>query len=625
MKRIVERFLGIALVVNATMVPLSAEEKTFQEFMDEQYVELMEGDYTTLHFGLRDYASMGIEKPDVSFGSVSWDDYESDLKDAQETLQELESYDYNALTDAEKVDYDVFHESLENTILLNQYPYFDWGFNPSNGVIDGLLTTCTEFVFYEKEDIDDYLTMLASADEYIDDVIEITQKQVDKGYFLNDMMVEEALDAIDKFVEKKNDNQLIVIFDKNVDAFTGLSDGEREAYKKKNRDIVLNEFIPSYEKAGAQIEAWKQSRTAGDRVCDLEDGKEYYASLARSKTSLNMSVEEMLDVCNEYLDRSIDEFYDLLMHGDEDAMEEELDFADADDVLQYLQNHLDDFPVGPEVTYTATYLDPSVANDSVVAYYMEPPVDDIKDNVIKINGDNISDKNELYSTLAHEGFPGHLFQITYYLNTNPSKLRTQLSAQGYTEGWGMYAEMMALDVSELNEDAKLYQKLNTGISYVMGAAIDLGVNGLGWSVEDTEDYLDDLGLNSEIAEDLYEFVVTRPGSILPYGVGLAEYENLRVDTMKSLGKKFDLKEFNTVLLEGGARPFARVEKDVESYVSSKGGKSKKTDTKKHTEKKDKTDNKATSSRNAGFIVAGVCVVLLGCIVLIRVLRKRRKQ
>lgn len=568
MKKLVNGILGSFLMISSILTPIHAKE-SFSDFEDELFQEMMSEDYTTLHFSLRDYQKYGIEKPDVNIGDASWDDYEDNVEDCDEYLKKLQSFDYDSLSETEQKDYRTISFYLERNKELNSYPYFDWAFNSAEGVIDNLLTTFTEFVFYEKEDIDDYLATLASVPAYLDQCLENTKKQAAKGYFLTDAMLKATEDAIEKFVDKKDDNELIKIFDENIDAFDGLSAEEKEAYKKKNREIVLNAYIPSYEKVAEELQKLKGSRKADYNVSSLDGGSEYYAALARYKTSIDADVETILDICTQYIEKSVDELYDIMQNHSE-VTEETLDFDSAEDVLSYLEGHLDAFPVLDKVYYDVQYLDPSVANDSIVAYYLSPPVDDMRDNVIKINGDNVSDVLDLYTTLAHEGFPGHLYQTNYYIQHQPSLLRTQLTMMGYQEGWGMFAEGQALHVSGLSEYASEYQKINIELNYVLSAAVDLGVNGLGWSTKDVSKYLDRLDLNSSIAKDLYDFATLQPGTILPYGVGVAMFELLENKAKNALGNDFDQKAFNEVLLNDGNRPFEVVEDAVNAYCGIDG-------------------------------------------------------
>ena len=618
MKKLVNGILGTFLLISSILTPIHAEE-SFSEFEDELFQEMMSEDYTTLHFSLRDYQKYGIEKPEVNIGDASWDEYEDSVEDCDEYLKKLQSFDYDSLSETEQKDYRTIAFYLERNKELNSYPYFDWAFNSAEGVIDNLLTTFTEFVFYEKEDIDDYLTTLASVPAYLDQCLENTKKQAAEGYFLTDAMLKETEDAIAKFVDKKDDNELIKIFDENIDAFDGLSAEEKEAYKKKNQEIVLNAYIPSYEKVAEELQKLKGARKADYNVSSLDGGSEYYAALARYKTSIDADVETILDICTQYIEKSVDELYDIMQNHSE-VTEETLDFDSAEDVLSYLEGHLDAFPALDKVYYNVQYLDPSVANDSIVAYYLSPPVDDMRDNVIKINGDNVSDVIDLYTTLAHEGFPGHLYQTNYYILQQPSLLRTQLTMMGYQEGWGMFAEGQALHVSGLSEYASEYQKINIELNYVLSAAVDLGVNGLGWSTKDVSKYLDNLDLNSSIAKDLYDFATLQPGTILPYGVGVAMFELLENKAKNALGNDFDQKAFNEVLLNDGNRPFEVVEDDVNAYCGIDGDD-------ENNIISHRSNNKETPVKeDVNWLVYGVCgcgIIVIGALGVILYVKSRK--
>lgn len=623
-KRIINSVVGISLSIGMLCTPINADE-SFSDFEDALFKDLMESDYTSMHYALKDYEKLNIEKPELNVGDASWEDYEETVEESQAYLDELHEFDYDSLTDTEKKDYQTIEAYLYQQINLNSYPYFDWAFNSSTGVIDNLLTTFTEFVFYEKEDFDDYLEVLASVPDYLDQCLENTKKQAEKGYFLTDTMLQDTEDAIDKFVEKTDDNELIRIFDENVDAFDGLSDSEKKTYKEKNRDIVLNSYIPAYKKVGEELLKLKGSRDGEYNVSSLEDGADYYQAYAQYQTSMNTDVDTMLDVCTQFLNQSIIEFYDLVSsHSDE--INEEINLESSEDVLTYLEQHLDNFPELQKVDYNVKYLDPSVASDSVVAYYLTPPIDDIQENVIKVNGDNISDTTDLYIALSHEGFPGHLFQFNYYYSTNPANIRTQITMMGYQEGWAMYASSQALSVSNLNTYSSEYQKLNNEINYVLDAAVDLGVNGLGWSTSDISDYLNNLGLNEDSAKSLYDYVTEYPGVLLSYGVGVAMFELLQDKAENALGDDFDQKEFNTVILNDGPRTFELVEEDVNAYCGIEN-----TDDNnifKHISYSEKPDSSSQSNTNKSvnwilYGTIGVGIMAIGAISIIMIIKSRK--
>ncbi|MBR2825073.1 MAG: DUF885 domain-containing protein [Solobacterium sp.] len=568
--------LVLALVLStSTMTTLKAEEenKEFTDFLDNEFIETMEGDYLSLHYTLKDYSSWNIEKPEVIVGEEYIASYQEAIDENNEVLKKLESFDYNSLSEEQKYDYDVIKAYLQQSSGINAYPMLDAKFNPNTGVLDNIITNFEEFVFYKKEDIDDYLTLLPTIRTYLEGCLDVTALQVNEGIFLSDSLLDESLDFIDGFTSKVVDNAMVVSFDNKIDEFVGLSEEQKEEYKQKNLEAVQQQVIPAYQMVADKLETWHESSKYSGGLYYYPNGKEYYANLAKSKSSTNKSVEELLKLCEDYVNEIMQVYMELyIFDQDIDAETEDAStgLETAEEVLTYLQNHLEDYPTGPKVSFKESYLDPTIANPSIVAYYMQPPVDDISNNVIKINGDNIGSNIDLYGTLAHEGFPGHLYQITWFIDQNAHPIRQVTSSIGYLEGWAMYGEFNAYINSPLEPFVGLNAAVSTGLGYVLDAYVDLGVNGLGWTVDDVADHLRDLGLNPGAAEDLYDFVISKPGLILPYGVGMAYMQKFRGKVYAALGDDFDVVEFNKVILTHGDRPFELVEKDVDNYIRSKG-------------------------------------------------------
>lgn len=573
MKKIRNMILTAAV---AAAMPLStltiaadeSEDRAFEEFMDAEFREAMESDYMTLHYALKDYSEMDIDKPDLTIGEATWESYEEAYQEAEDTIRELKSFDRTKLSAENQINYDTYLFYLQRMSELNSMPLFDFAFSP-NGVIDNLIVNYTEFVFYREEDINDYLEVLSTTDEYINECLEVTKRQASEGYFMCDAALDESLESINKFIAKTDDNELIIIFEKNIDAMSDVSDEHKQEYKDRNRDIVLNEYIPACRSAAEELEKLRGSRQAGDSVYDLAGGKEYYESLLKLKTSTDATAQEIFDMADAYLQSELTN-YIMTMYTGEGDFEETRAEEDPEAILHFLQDHLADFPDGPKVSFTASYLDPSVANPSTVAYYLNPPIDDLTDNVIRINGDLVGDTNEMFTTLAHEGFPGHCYQITWFLSQDPHPLRSQLANLGYTEGWAMYVQDYAWRYSGLSEGSAELQRLDQNVSYMLNAVCDVAVNGLGYDEARLGEYLEGLGLSADVAASLYEFVCSNPALITPYGIGLIQFLKLKDMAVQSLGDDFDLKEFNTVLLSGGDRPFALVEQDVRTYIENKG-------------------------------------------------------
>jgi len=177
----------------------------------------------------------------------------------------------------------------------------------------------------------------------------------------------------------------------------------------------------------------------------------------------------------------------------------------------------------------------------------------------------------------------------------------------------MLAESYMLEVSGLSDEAVINCKADVETGYILQAAIDLMVNGLGYDKSKVTSYLDDLGLNTAVADSVISYVEEYPGMLLPYGVGLASYLQLKSDTEKKLGNDFDVVKFNEVIVKYGDRSLTSVENDINTYLLNG----------------DKIDSISDSSDPVGeshdrnFIVGGF-VAVVGLVGLLLLIRKKKR-
>ena len=176
----------------------------------------------------------------------------------------------------------------------------------------------------------------------------------------------------------------------------------------------------------------------------------------------------------------------------------------------------------------------------------------------------------MFSTLAHEGYPGHLYQTNYYQKMcNPAPLRSLLRTEGYDEGWGTYAQLYSYqflnfkDTDEKNTEAlrKLHQN-NDLFSLSLSALSDLYVNYKNYDRDTLEEYLKKYGITGESVSSIYQYVTENPVSYLSYCMGYYEFMQLRNSMEKSLGDSFDIKEFHRIILDTGSCPFPLLKKEL---------------------------------------------------------------
>ena len=535
-------------------------DKEFDEFLTDIFAETVESDFLSMHYTVKDYGSMGLARPEATIGEIEF----GDTEELQEYLDELHSFDYDKLSKTQQHDYIILERDLELSIESEKYAEdYTELFSPVDGVSEALITNFTEFIFYSKQDVDDYLTLIEETPEYLEKALEVTREQASRGHFLTSNALDQLQENIAKFTAETENNPLVVDFATDINAMDELSAQEKQDYIKRNEDLILNHYIPAYQHVSDELEKLRGSRSVSGGLCEYEDGADYYRVFLATETSSSKSPEELMDLCRTMV---INEIYKLMSQRYDDTGEQ-VKTSDAEETLNYLADRLQDYPEGANTEFTVSYLDPSITNPNIVAYYLTPCIDATDVNVIRVNDSAINDTNDLYMTLSHEGFPGHQYQITWFLNTHPNPVRSVLSHGGYTEGWAMYTEVNQLDYSGLSRTQREYLKSMTIIGYMAPCVIDIGVNVLGWTLSDVANELDKMYLNSEIAQDLYNEAVDTPGRLLNYGCGLAQFLALRYRAEETLGDDFDPVEFNRVLLTYGDRDFEVVESDLNEWVS----------------------------------------------------------
>jgi uncharacterized protein (DUF885 family) len=204
------------------------------------------------------------------------------------------------------------------------------------------------------------------------------------------------------------------------------------------------------------------------------------------------------------------------------------------------------------------------------AFYLTPPLDTQTPNVIYINEKNDASGLELFTTLAHEGFPGHLYQTVSFARSNSSPIRHLLATDGYTEGWATYIESWAAkQCAGLIEDpaaadiATLYW-LNRSVNLCIYSLMDLGIHYHGWDSSAAGNFLAAFGIGDEaLVQEIYQYIVETPGNYLKYYLGCLNFMDLKDAQEEKQGTAFSLQAFHQKVLSIGPVPFPVLEKYID--------------------------------------------------------------
>lgn len=558
------------------------EQQEFEQYLDDYFKDVVTDDTLTYNYTIKDGADYGLEEPEVTLGDpgMTAEEIGQDKEEFEGWVKKLDAIDRSCLTEDQKLTYDVLDEYFEVSAGIFDNVYLYEPFSPMRGLQANIATNFTDYRFDDKGDVERYIELLGQIPDYFAEYLDFEQEKSEKGYFMSDAVCDKVISQCKDFVADKENHFMVTTFNDNIDALDFLTDEEKAEYKEANKQAVVNSLLPAFENVAAVLSGLKGTGTNDGGICNYDGGKEYYEYLLKNFAGTAKSPEEVIDMLDTELQKLMVSLYQYYL-GNQAAYEYfaanyDSIFAETDQMTasemvdKMMETASEHYPDAGTINYKAEALDKNLETimDDVLAYYMAPAIDDPDNNLIRVNGLHT---DGMWTTLAHEGYPGHMLQNAYYMSTDPEPVRTLMNFLGYKEGWAMYACYDSLYYYEYEEPeygdtiAALYQ-LNDEMSYLMMGRVDLGINYEGWTLQDTADYLTKNGMDGSAAQELYTTMVGDPAVYQSYSTGYYEMKELRDYAEEKMGDDFDLKTFNTIILETGPCQFDILKKQVDKKL-----------------------------------------------------------
>ncbi len=540
-------------------------QKEFDALLNQAFVEEVQSDSITLNYTLTEPEKFNIKNHTPTLGEYSVDyqmKYLAILENYKRTLEEIS---YDALTIEQQKTYDVLNDYLDTCIVDKDLILYSEVLGPTTGIQAQLPVLLSEYHMNDKEDIDNYLSLLSCSKDYFEEIVTFEQEKSNSGLFMNDDTADSIINQCSLFIKSTDDNAIIEVFDDRIDAMTWLTDEEKISYKQQNKDKVLNEVIPAYKVLIRGLEELKGTGVNEEGLSHYKKGKEYYAHLIRFYTGSNKSIDELRNGLEGLIDENILKIQKVVSKNPSvlnEVSNVTFPITDPNEILNTLKQDIkDNYPPLEDVNYQVKYVHKSLEEYLSPAFYLSPQIDNYMDNSIYINTYDTYDLSDIFTTLAHEGYPGHLYQNVYFNEQNPYPIRNLLNFSGYSEGWATYAESDSYDLAGLDKDIATVLKANQTAILCMYADIDMGINYYGWSYDETKEYLKKFGITNESdITNVYSAMIEEPGNYLKYAGGYYELVELQKKAQKIKEDDFDLKEFREYFLKFGPAPFDVIEK-----------------------------------------------------------------
>lgn len=555
---------------NAFWSSLHAEssDRQFRTFTRSLFQTEVSANTISLHYTLRSPSDYGIADIPATYGSLSSDPVAAKAS-VRNVLSSLQEFDPDTLSSENALTFKILDTYLKNASTGTDYLLYQEPLGPVSGIHTQLPVLLSEYSFYDTQDVETYLALLKETPSYFDSVIRFEQKKAASGLFMPDYQADSVLDTCQSFIDMGKENYLVSTFNERIASLDLLPENKKDSFQKENMKLVIEEIYPAYQNLITAIKSLKGKGMNEQGLSHFPYGKKYYEYLVRQTTGCNESISRLRLMTRAQILEDLSAMQKVLFPADAALTQASvLEQTSPDSMLDDLRSKITDtFPEIPDVDFQVKYVPESMQDYLSPAFYMIPAIDNLTENVIYINNGQTASGLNLYTTLAHEGYPGHLYQTVYFSASEPDPIRSILDFGGYVEGWATYAEMMSYYLAPLPKtEASLLQK-NSSVILGLYALADMGIHYDGWSVTDTVRFFSDYGINDPNAvQSVYKLIIGSPANYLKYYIGYLKFYELKKEMADALGNQFSQKEFHRAVLDVGPAPFKIVYDEVEKNL-----------------------------------------------------------
>ena len=545
-----------------------SSDRQFHTFTRSLFQTEVSANTISLHYTLRSPSDYGIADIPATYGSLSSDSVAAKAS-VRNVLSSLQEFDPDTLSSENALTFKILDTYLKNASTGTDYLLYQEPLGPVSGIHTQLPVLLSEYSFYDTQDVETYLALLKETPSYFDSVIQFEQKKAASGLFMPDYQADSVLDTCQSFIDMGKENYLVSTFNERIASLDLLPENKKDSFRKENMKLVTEEIYPAYQNLITAIKSLKGKGMNEQGLSHFPYGKKYYEYLVRQTTGCNESISRLRLMTRAQILEDLSAMQKVLFPADAALTQASvLEQTSPDSMLDDLRSKITDtFPEIPDVDFQVKYVPESMQDYLSPAFYMIPAIDNLTENVIYINNGQTASGLNLYTTLAHEGYPGHLYQTVYFSASEPDPIRSILDFGGYVEGWATYAEMMSYYLAPLPKtEASLLQKNN---SVILGlyALADMGIHYDGWSVTDTVRFFSDYGINDPNAvQSVYKLIIGSPANYLKYYIGYLKFYELKKEMADALGNQFSQKEFHRAVLDVGPAPFEIVYDEVEKHL-----------------------------------------------------------
>ena len=554
------------------------EDKKFELYLDELWESNLKRRPV---FATR----LGDKRFNNKITSNTVEEFEKNKIQIQIDFKNLNSFNFDDLSEENQLNYRLKHVSLSSSIELSEYPSYFMSLNQRGGV-QSYYETGDRLNFTSKQDYNDWLTRLSQYSNNIENSYENNKAGIEAGYTQPKLVTSGVISQIEAILDSTLENHPYLQVFLEADEML-LTAEEKETLVNEAKVLITEQINPAYTKLHEfLVNEYLPNSRESIGIKDVPNGKSWYEDLASYHTTTKLSPDEIHAIGLKEIKRIRQEMEtiisDLEWDGDfqsflnylrtsprfyydnpEDLFNAYLIMAKTiDPLLPKI------FKVFPRAPYGVIPIPAESAPYTTTAYYNSASKGKPGYFYANLYKPESRPKYEIPVLTVHEAVPGHHFQISIAqeLKDVPT-FRKYLSFTAFVEGWGLYSEELGEYMNLYDDPYDKFGQLTYDMWRAIRLVVDTGMHYKNWSRDDAINlFLENTAKSQLDIENEVDRYIAWPGQALAYKIGQLKILELRTKAEKELGDDFDIKDFHHEILKRGSLPLSILETYINEWI-----------------------------------------------------------
>ena len=543
---------------------------------------------------------LGIKKDQDKWDDLSDERAQQDLQIAKDNLDKVNQIDESKLDAQTKVSLDIMKLNLQQEIADFKWRFHNYPLNQMFGIhsqVPSLLIN--QHTISELADAEAYIARLEKVAPLFDQVIDGINVRAERGIiapkFVYPYIISDSKNIINGAPFSEGDDSTLLADFSGKIAQLEISDNEKQALIDRATAALKASVKPGYEKLISAVEVIQAKADDKDGAWKFPDGEAFFNNALARTTSTDLTAKEIHQIGLDEVARIHKEmkaikdkvgfegdlaaFFEFMRHDPqfyypETEQGRQRYLTEATQLIDTMKSRLDElFIVKPKADLTVKAVEAFREKSAGKAFYQSPTLDGKRPGIYYANLYRMSDMPtyQMEALAYHEGIPGHHMQraISVELQGLP-KFRKFSRFTAYTEGWGLYSELLPKEIGMYSDPYSDFGRLAMELWRACRLVVDTGIHAMKWDREQgIEYYVSNTPNPKPDAVKMVERHIVMPSQATAYKIGMLKILELRHKAETEMGDKFDIREFHDVVLKNGPVPLSVLAQYIDDYIASK--------------------------------------------------------